>query len=64
VKFGGLFETAFGLPLGEIVEEIAGGTASRAAGQGGAGGRPAWRLFPGAEFDTPFGYEEFDGPAG
>ena len=28
VRFGGLFETAFGMPLGEIVEGIAGGTRS------------------------------------
>src|SRR5438128_372696 len=28
VKHGGLFETAFGLTLGEIVDEIGGGTAS------------------------------------
>ncbi|WP_292312589.1 NADH-quinone oxidoreductase subunit NuoF, partial [Marivivens sp.] len=28
VKFGGLFETAFGMPLGDLVNKIGGGTAS------------------------------------
>ena len=46
VKHGGLFETAFGLTLGELVDDIGGGTATRPAGQGGAGRRAARRLFP------------------
>ena len=33
VKHGGLFETAFGITLGEIVDDIGGGTADRPAGQ-------------------------------
>lgn len=36
--FGGLFETAFGMSLGALVQDIAGGTATR---QGRAGWRPA-----------------------
>ncbi len=59
VKHGGLFETAFGMTLGELVDEIGGGTASGPAGQGRAGGRAARRLFPGTLFDTPFDYEAF-----
>ncbi|MDO5603967.1 MAG: NADH-ubiquinone oxidoreductase-F iron-sulfur binding region domain-containing protein [Paracoccus sp. (in: a-proteobacteria)] len=59
VKYGGLFETAFGLTLGEIVNDIGGGTASgrplRAVQVGGPLG--AW--FPPALFDTPFTYEDF-----
>ncbi len=55
VKYGGLFETAFGLTLGEIVDDIGGGTATRPPGQGRAGRRTAGCLFPAFElFDTPF----------
>ena len=46
VKYGGLFETAFGMTLGELVDDIGGGTRDRPAGAGGAGRRPARRLFP------------------
>ena len=46
VKHGGLFETAFGITLGELVDDIGGGTAIGPAGQGGAGRRPARRLLP------------------
>ena len=46
VRHGGLFEAAFGLTLGEIVDDIGGGTAIGPAGQGGAGRRTARRLFP------------------
>jgi formate dehydrogenase iron-sulfur subunit len=64
VKFGGLFETAFGLPLGEIVEDIAGGTASGRPVKAVQVGGPLGAYFPVSEFDTPFGYEEFDGAGG
>ena len=43
---GGLFETAFGITLGEIVDEIGGGTASRPAGARRAGGGPLGAYFP------------------
>ena len=33
VRHGGLFETAFGLTLGELVDDIGGGTATRPAGR-------------------------------
>ena len=46
IKHGGLFETAFGITLGELVDDIGGGTLSGRAGQGGAGRRSARRLFP------------------
>ena len=46
IKYGGLFETAFGITLGELVDDIGGGTRLRPAGQGGAGRRPARRLLP------------------
>ena len=50
VRFGGLFETAFGLTLGEIVEEIGGGTAIGPPGARRAVRRTARRLFPGRLF--------------
>ncbi len=40
--YGGLFETAFGVTLGELVDDIGGGTASRPPGARGAGRRSAW----------------------
>ena len=46
IKHGGLFETAFGVTLGELVDDIGGGTRERPAGARGAGRRPARRLFP------------------
>ena len=46
VKHGGLFETAFGITLGELVDDIGGGTAQRPPGARRAGRRPARRLFP------------------
>ncbi|MDG4873761.1 NADH-quinone oxidoreductase subunit NuoF [Mesorhizobium sp. WSM4935] len=59
VKHGGLFETAFGLTLGEIVDEIGGGTASGRPVKAVQVGGPLGAYFPRALFDTPFDYEEF-----
>ena len=64
VKQGGLFETAFGMPLGALVEEIGGGTASGRLVKAVQVGGPLGAYFPPAQFDTPFGYEEFDGQGG
>lgn len=64
VKRGGLFETAFGLTLGEIVDDIAGGTASGRPVKAVQVGGPLGAYFPRALFDTPFGYEEFAGRDG
>jgi formate dehydrogenase iron-sulfur subunit len=64
VKQGGLFETAFGLSLGEIVNDIAGGTASGRPVKAVQVGGPLGAYFPPAKFATPFGYEEFDGQGG
>ena len=49
----------FGLTLGELVNDIGGGTFTWPSGAGGTGGRTARRLFPAALFDTPFDYEAF-----
>ncbi|MGB3876002.1 MAG: NADH-quinone oxidoreductase subunit NuoF [Shinella zoogloeoides] len=59
VKHGGLYETAFGLTLGEIVDEIGGGTASGRPVRAVQVGGPLGAYFPRALFDTPFDYEAF-----
>jgi len=64
VKYGGLYETAFGMPLGELVDTIAGGTLSGAPVKAVQVGGPLGAYMPRAKFDTPFGYEEFDGQGG
>ncbi len=64
VKYGGLYEIAFGLTLGEIVDKIAGGSASGRPVKAVQVGGPLGAYFPRALFDTPFGYEEFAGKDG
>ncbi len=59
VRHGGLFETAFGLSLGEIVEDIGGGTATGRPVKAVQVGGPLGAYFPRALFDTPFDYEAF-----
>ncbi len=59
VRYGGLFETAFGLTLGEIVEDIGGGTASGRPVRAVQCGGPLGAYFPVSLFDTPFDYEAF-----
>ena len=64
VKHGGLFETGFGLTLGEIVDDIAGGTRSGRPVRAVQVGGPLGAYFPRALFDTPFDYEAFAGRDG
>lgn len=59
VARGGLFEVAFGLSLAEIVDEIAGGTASGRPVKAVQVGGPLGAYFPRELFDTPFGYEDY-----
>jgi formate dehydrogenase iron-sulfur subunit len=59
VKFGGLFEAAFGVTLGELVDDIGGGTASGRPVRAVQVGGPLGAYFPRALFDTPFDYEAF-----
>jgi formate dehydrogenase iron-sulfur subunit len=59
VRHGGLFETAFGLSLGEIVDDIGGGTATGRPVRAVQVGGPLGAYFPRALFDTPFDYEAF-----
>jgi formate dehydrogenase iron-sulfur subunit len=64
VKHGGLFETGFGMSLGALVDEIGGGTRSGRPVKAVQVGGPLGAYFPREKFDTPFGYEEFDGQGG
>ncbi len=64
VRHGGLYEIAFGTTLGEIVDKIAGGTATGRPVKAVQVGGPLGAYFPRALFDTPFGYEEFAGKDG
>ncbi|MBN7784166.1 NADH-quinone oxidoreductase subunit NuoF [Ponticoccus gilvus] len=64
VARGGLFETAFGLSLGEAVNEIGGGTASGRPVKAVQVGGPLGAYMPVEKFDTPLGYEEFDAAGG
>ncbi|MEI2687953.1 MAG: NADH-quinone oxidoreductase subunit NuoF [Cypionkella sp.] len=64
VRHGGLYEIAFGTTLGDIVDKIAGGTATGRPVKAVQVGGPLGAYFPRALFDTPFGYEEFAGKDG
>ena len=59
IKHGGLFEVAFGITLGELIDEIGGGTASGRPVRAVQVGGPLGAYFPRALFDTPFDYEAF-----
>lgn len=58
-RHGGLFEVPFGLTLGEIVDDIAGGTATGRPVRAVQVGGPLGAYFPRSLFDTPFDYEAF-----
>jgi formate dehydrogenase iron-sulfur subunit len=59
IRHGGLFETPFGLTLGELVDDIGGGTHSGRPVRAVQVGGPLGAYFPRALFDTPFDYEAF-----
>jgi formate dehydrogenase iron-sulfur subunit len=59
IKHGGLFETAFGVTLGELVDDIGGGTLTGRPVRAVQVGGPLGAYFPRALFDTPFDYEAF-----
>ncbi|EKN00715.1 NADH-quinone oxidoreductase subunit NuoF [Acidocella sp. MX-AZ02] len=59
IKHGGLFETAFGITLGELVNEIGGGTASGRPVRAVQAGGPLGAYFAPAQFETPYDYEAF-----
>ncbi len=64
VRHRGLFETGFGLTLGEIVDDIGGGTASGRPVRAVQVGGPLGAYFPRSYFDTPFDYEAFTAKGG
>lgn len=59
VKHGGLFETAFGITLGELVNDIGGGTATGRPVRCVQVGGPLGAYIPPTQFDLPFDYETF-----
>jgi formate dehydrogenase iron-sulfur subunit len=59
VRNGGLFETAFGITLGELVEDIGGGTLSGRPVRAVQVGGPLGAYFPLSMFHLPFDYEAF-----
>ncbi|MEX0957137.1 MAG: NADH-quinone oxidoreductase subunit NuoF [Rhizobiaceae bacterium] len=59
IKHGGLFEAAFGVSLGELVDDIGGGTATGRPVRAVQVGGPLGAYFPREFFDTPFDYEAF-----
>jgi formate dehydrogenase iron-sulfur subunit len=59
IRYGGLFETAFGVTLGELVDDIGGGTRSGRPARAVQVGGPLGAYFPRRLFDTPFDYEAF-----
>ncbi|CAM3077732.1 NADH-quinone oxidoreductase subunit NuoF [Paracoccus nototheniae] len=64
VRHGGLFETAFGLSLGEVVNDIGGGTLSGRPVKAVQVGGPLGAYMPVSKFDTAMGYEDFDAAGG
>ncbi|CUA98869.1 formate dehydrogenase beta subunit [Pannonibacter indicus] len=64
LKHGGLYETAFGLTLGELVHEIGGGTITGRPVKAVQVGGPLGAYFPQALFDTIFDYEAFAAAGG
>jgi formate dehydrogenase iron-sulfur subunit len=59
IKRGGLFEVAFGISLGELVDDIGGGTFTGRPVRAVQVGGPLGAYFPRELFDTPFDYEAF-----
>ena len=64
VARGGLFEAAFGLSLREIVDDVAGGTATGRPVKAVQVGGPLGAYFPRELFGVPFGYEDYAGQGG
>ena len=59
VARGGLYECAFGLTLGQIIDDIAGGTATSRPVKAVQVGGPLGAYFPREMFHLPFAYEEY-----
>ncbi|WP_174254907.1 NADH-ubiquinone oxidoreductase-F iron-sulfur binding region domain-containing protein [Acidisphaera sp. S103] len=59
IRHGGLFEAGFGVTLGDLVNDIGGGTLSGRPIRAVQVGGPLGAYFPPSLFDTPFDYEAF-----
>ena len=59
IKYGGLYETAFGVSLGALVDDIGGGTRSGRPVRAVQVGGPLGAYFPRSLFHLPFDYEAF-----
>ena len=64
VQHGGLFEIGFGITLGELVEQIGGGTASGRPVRAVQVGGPLGAYFPPSMFHLPFDHEAFAAAGG
>lgn len=64
VRHGGLFEIGFGITLGELVDEIGGGTATGRPVRAVQVGGPLGAYFPPSMFHLPFDYEAFAAAGG
>jgi formate dehydrogenase iron-sulfur subunit len=58
-QFAGLFEAPFGVTLGELVDDVGGGTRTGRPVRAVQVGGPLGAYFPRALFGTPFDYEAF-----
>ncbi len=59
IKYGGLYEVPFGITLGELVNEIGGGTATGRPVKAVQVGGPLGAYIHPDQFDIPFDYEAF-----
>jgi formate dehydrogenase iron-sulfur subunit len=64
IKYGGLFETGFGVSLGELINDIGGGTNSGRPVRAVQVGGPLGAYHPPAQFDTAFDYEALSAAGG
>ncbi|MFU8836490.1 MAG: NADH-ubiquinone oxidoreductase-F iron-sulfur binding region domain-containing protein [Roseovarius sp.] len=64
VARGGLFETAFGITLGEVVNDLGGGTLTGRPVKAVQVGGPLGAYIPVGNFDAALGYEELDAKGG
>jgi formate dehydrogenase iron-sulfur subunit len=54
IKFGGLYETAFGMPLGDLIDTVAGGSLTGRPVKAVQVGGPLGTDMPRSKLDTPF----------
>jgi len=64
VARGGLFETAFGISMGEVVNDLGGGTATGHPVKAVQVGGPLGSYLPVSKFGAQLGYEELDSEGG